>query len=455
MTTHVVLFTRDLRVHDHPALHAATGAADRVVPLFVFDDAILSSPYAAPNRVAFLLDCLEDLRGSLRDLGADLVLRRGDVADEVAAVVAATGADTVHLTAEVSAYGRRREQRLRDVLTEVRGDGATVEAHPGVTVHAAGAVAPTSGDFFKVFTPYWRRWVEAPVREVRPVPDGIVLPDDLDAGGDLPALGDLVEGDPSPELQRGGEARARARLDAWFAGPIEAYEEARNDLSAEGTSRLSADLHFGTISPVEVADRVDRRRRGHDGFLQELCWRDYNHQLLWGFPELPRRDYRTRHDRWRDDEDAIEAWQAGRTGYPVVDAGMRQLQREGYMHNRARMITASFLTKHLYVDWRVGAAWFERWLVDGDVANNRAQWQWTAGTGTDSRPNRMFNPWTQSTKYNGAGYIRRFVEELADLADDEVHEPHTNLAGSSTDYPPPIVDHADARQRFLEARDAG
>jgi deoxyribodipyrimidine photo-lyase len=450
LTTHVVLFTRDLRVHDHPALHAAAGAADRVVPLFVFDETILASPYAAPNRVALLLDCLADLRGSLRDLGADLVVRRGDVAAEVADVVARTGAGAVHLTAEVSAHGRRREQRLRDAV----GDGVAVEAHTGVTVHDAGAIAPNGGGFFKVFTPYWRRWVEAPVRAVLPVPDGLALPGDVDAGGALPALGDLVVGETSPELQRGGEAPARARLDAWFDGPVGEYEEARNDLSAEATSRLSADLHFGTVSPVEVADRVDRRRRGHEGFLQQLCWRDYNHQLLWGFPALPREDYRTRHDRWRDDTDAIEAWKAGRTGYPVVDAGMRQLQREGYMHNRARMITASFLTKHLHVDWRVGAAWFEHWLVDGDVANNRAQWQWTAGTGTDSRPNRMFNPWTQSTKYNGADYIRRHVPELAHLDDGDVHEPHLTLAGTATDYPPPVVDHAEARARFLEARGA-
>lgn len=452
-TTAIVLFTRDLRVHDHPALHAACQESDRVVPLFVLDDAILDSGYAAPNRVAFLLDSLRDLRSSLVDRGGSLVVRRGDVLGEVRQVAEDVGATSIHLSADVSRYARRREAGLRDVAADL---GVPLTAHPGITVVPPGEIAPSGGDVFQVFTPYWRRWRDHPKREVLPAPERVALPSEL-ATGRLPARAALVDGETSPELAPGGETAGRERLDAWFADGVEAYDRARDALSEDATSRLSPHLHLGTVSPNEVAARVDLRRRGHETFLQELCWRDYDHQLLHGFPEMAVRDHRPRGDDWRDDSDAIAAWKEGRTGYPVVDAAMRQLRQEGWMHNRARMIVASFLTKHLYVDWRVGAEHFERWLVDGDIANNRAQWQWVAGTGTDSRPNRMFNPWTQSTRYGAAGYIRRYVPELAHLSDDDIHRPH-ELAGSlfgGLDYPAPIVDHRAARERFLAARGAG
>lgn len=451
MTTHVVLFTRDLRVHDHPALHAAVQDADHVVPLFVFDDGILGSSYAAPNRCQFLLDSLGDLRRSLKGRGGDLVLRRGHVAAEVRGVVEDTGADVVHVTRDVSRYARRREQAIADALA---GTGAEVETHAGHLLVEPGEVTPAGGDHFKVFTPYWRRWKDARHRDPLPAPDAVQLP--TIQRGAMPDLGDLVDGDPSPDVQRGGEARARERLDWWLDGPIADYEESRNRLAdADGTSRLSPHLHFGTLGVAEVADRLDLRRAGHEPFLQQLCWREFNHQLLAAAPDLPRVDYRTRHDDWRDDDEAFEAWCDGRTGYPVVDAGMRQLRREGYMHNRARMITASFLTKHLYVDWRRGAQHFADWLVDGDLANNWGQWQWVAGTGTDSRPNRMFNPVTQSERYDPDGtYIRRYVEELADVA-GRVHAPWESAGERPpNDYPPPIIDHRTARERFLAARGA-
>jgi deoxyribodipyrimidine photo-lyase len=467
VSTAVVLFTRDLRVHDNPALATACREADRVVPLFVFDDAILGSRYAAPNRTSNLLDAVRDLRSNLKARGGELVVRRGDVVDEVRRICTEVEADTLHLLADVSAYARRREEALRGMaqaLEDEHGPSAALEVrtHDSVTVVAPGAVTPASGDAFKVFSAYYKRWTAIEHREPDAAPSRVATPTSLTTG-QLPTLEDLVGADRAkdlaPDLPPGGETVARERADAWFDGPIEDYGTGRNLLAEDGTSRLSHHLHLGTLSPGELASRVDRRREGHETFLQELCWRDFNHQLFAVMPDLPREDIRTKRDRWREDEDALQAWKDGRTGYPVVDAGMRQLLREGWMHNRARMITASFLTKHLYIDWREGAWHFMDHLVDGDLANNFGQWQWTAGTGTDSRPNRMFNPVTQSERYDPKGaYIRRYVPELADVDDAHVHAPWeadgSLFDGASGDYPPPIVDHKEARQRFLEARGA-
>jgi deoxyribodipyrimidine photo-lyase len=470
VSTAIVLFTRDLRVHDHPPLAAAGRGADRIVPLFVFDEAILGRRYATPNRVGFLVEALADLRERLRTLGGDLVVRRGDVGTEVERLATEVGADRLHLSSDVSTYAAAREDRLREIGTRLRFD---VVSHPGITVVPPGEIHPAGSDHFAVFTPYWRRWVEHPHRAPVADPPEVRLPDGLDVGA-LPAWDDLVVGDRSPDVVEGGETAGRARLGAWFdaadeepgtgdhgrgGGAITGYEDGRDVLGEEGTSRLSAYLHLGCVSPSVIADRVDRRRRGHEAFLRQLCWRDFNHQLLAARPSLPHEDLRPRGDGWREDDDAVAAWKEGRTGYPVVDAGMRQLRREGWMHNRVRMITASFLTKHLYVDWRVGAWHFMDWLVDGDLANNFAGWQWTAGTGMDSRPNRVFNPVTQSRRHDPTGvYLRRYVPELAELDDATIHAPweaaDTLLGPGTGAYPPPIVDHREARARFLETRGA-
>ena len=472
MTTAIVLFTRDLRVHDHPALAAACRDADRVVPLFVFDEGILRSRYAAPNRVSALLDSVRDLRRSLQQRGGDLIVRRGDPVEQVHDLAVEVAADQLHLSADVSAYARGREQRLRTLARDPLRGQLAVHVHPGTVQVPPGDLTPSGGDHFKVFSPYWRRWAAADHRAPEPAPSRVPTPtspstststsarapDDPPLAGTLPTLGELTDGPTAPDLPPAGETAARQRADAWFDGPIDAYDDARNHLSADGTSRLSPYLHLGTISVAELVARVDRTRPGHEAFLQELCWRDFNHQLLAARPDLTDTDIRTQGDAWRDEQDAIDTWKDGRTGYPVVDAGLRQLRREGWMHNRARMIVASFLTKHLYVDWRVGAWHFMDHLVDGDLANNFGQWQWTAGTGTDSRPNRMFNPVTQGQRHDPDGtYVRTYVSELAEVEDAHIHAPWEadgTLLSDSSDYPPPIVDHREARARFLAARGA-
>jgi len=447
----IVLFTRDLRVTDHPALAAAC-AAGPVVPLFVLDDAILTSRYAAPNRLSYLRDSLEDLRRALRGRGGELVVRRGDTLTEVESLVETTGAVTVHVSRDVSAHARRRADALA-VLAARRGI-ALIE-HPGIMIVPPDALSASGGGPFQVFTPYFRRWSEVDHRAPVAAPAHVDVPAGIDPGA-IPPLSALTSGTCAPELERGGETAAQQRLAWWFDGPVDRYDTGRNELGADATSRLSAALHFGCLSPGDIAARLDVSRADHHAFLQELCWRDFNHQLLHARPDLVSEDIRSRGDRWRDDPEAFVAWQEGRTGYPLVDAGMRQLLREGWMHNRARMVVASFLTKHLYIDWRLGAWHFMDHLVDGDLANNMGQWQWTAGTGTDTRPNRVFNPVLQGQRYDPDGtYVRRFVPELAALDTRHIHDPWEvagSLFGPAVDYPAPIVEHREARARFLEAR---
>jgi deoxyribodipyrimidine photo-lyase len=459
--TSLVLMTRDLRVHDHPALVAGS-TAGRLIVVFVLDETILARPYAAPNRLRILLDALADVRVALRELGNELVIARGRPEAVVRELGARHRVGAIHCSADVSAFAKRREAALAGVAAEL---GATFTAHPGVMLVAPDAVRATGGGHFKVFTPYWRRWSQVTPRPALGVPDLPPPPADLDAGV-IPTLADLTDGSSAPALARGGEGPARERLAWWMAGPVDDYADGRNRMAEDATSRLSVPLHLGCLSVTEVAAGLDPRRPGHEAFLQELCWRDFNHQLLDARPDLAVADVRTKDDRWRDAPDELAAWQAGRTGYPVVDAGMRQLVAEGWMHNRARMVTASFLTKHLYIDWRHGARFFLHHLADGDLANNFAQWQWTAGTGTDSRPNRMFNPVIQGERYDPDGaYVRRWVPELATVQGKAVHQPLHGGAGAAPGlfdaaggvgaaYPAPIVDHRDARERFLSARGA-
>lgn len=443
-STSIVVFTRDLRVRDHPALVAAAGS-ERVLPVFVLDDAVIAA-HGSVNRTAFLLDCLTDLRHGLQDLGADLVVRRGDWTAEIASLAREVGAREVHLSADVSALAQRRRAHLAATLEP---EGVSVVAHQGITVVPPGAFRPNSGGDWKVFTPYFRRWSEHDWRPVLRAPASVRLPDGLEPG-DLPTLGSLVGGEPSPGLARGGESVAIELLREWAAEHLVDYEARHDDLPGDVSSRLAAHLHFGTVSPLEVATRL-RDRPGGAAFVRQLCWRDFYHQALAGRPEVAHQDYRDRNDTWRDDPDDLLAWQEGRTGFPVVDAGMRQLKAEGFMHNRTRMIVASFLTKDLYLDWRLGAAHFMRWLADGDVANNQLNWQWTAGTGTDTNPNRIFNPTVQSQRFDPNGdYIRRYVPELADVAAPEIHEPST-ATRRRVGYPEPMVDHHEAIQGYRAA----
>ncbi|HEX6782900.1 MAG TPA: deoxyribodipyrimidine photo-lyase [Solirubrobacterales bacterium] len=445
--TALVLFNRDLRVHDHPALFAAA-KAERTVPLFVLDERLLESRFAAPNRVAFMLEALQDLDQSLRRAGGRLFVRRGDPVREAIAVARECGAGAIHVSADWSAYARAREERLAKACEEERIE---FTAHPGVTVVPPGAATPTGGDHFKVFTPYHRAWSGLPWRGKRGAPRALSVPPKLE-GGRLPALDSLVGGRPSPNRVPGGEDEGRKRMRAWLRDGIGGYEENHDDLPGDGTSRLSAYIRWGCVSPLELASEA-KRRRGGGAFVRQLCWRDFHHQVLAATPSLPSRDYRPRRDRWSRSQRALEAWREGRTGYPLVDAAMRQLRGEGFMHNRARMTVASFLCKDLYVDWRAGAWHFWDLLTDGEIANNAGNWQWMAGTGNDTRPNRVLNPVRQAQRFDPDGaYVRRYLPELESVRGKAIFEPWRMEGFDRLDYPPPLVDHDEAAAAFKAAR---
>ena len=440
MSVAIVLVNRTLRVHDHPALHAAAERADAIVPLFVLDDEILRGPFAAPNRVGFLRESVADLRRSLRELGGDLVLRRGDPVAESLRVAREAGATALYATADVTGYARRRQERL---AKEAEGQGLAVELLPGVSVVEPGRLLPAGGgDHFRVFTPYHRAWSKVPHRRPVPPPGRVTLPPGVDPGP-LPALSELIGGAGSPHRAEGGERAGRQRREGWLSESLTGYGDEHHTLAEDGTSRLSPYLHFGCLSAAELAVEA-AARPGGGPFVRQLCWRDFYHQVAAAFPAIATVDYRPRGDRWGDDEEAFAAWSGGRTGYPLVDAGLRQLAEEGWMHNRARLVTASFLVKDLRIDWRRGAAHFLRWLVDGDLAENSANWQWVAGTGNDTRPGRVLNPLRQAERFDPDGrYVRRWVPELAGLERPAIHRPWT-LGADRLDelgYPAPLVDH--------------
>jgi deoxyribodipyrimidine photo-lyase len=430
MKTAIVVFTRDLRLHDNPALHLAHTTAEQVVPLFVLDPAIP----APPNRARFLAESLADLRQQLRDRGADLVIRDGDPAAETTKLAAEISAEAVYIAADVSRYAARRQQALEKDCARHR---LQLTATPGLTVVPPGDLVPATSSHYRVFTPYWRAWQATTWRRHCPVPGKISMPR-VEKVGQLPAT--AVPG-ASPGLAPGGEQAGRKQFVSWRQRHLADYPGHHDDLPGDQTSRLAAYLRFGCVSPLEVAIGAQDHPGGEE-FCRQLAWRDFFHQVTAAFPDMAAQDYRPGAPAWHDEPDALAAWQDGRTGIPIVDAGMRQLAHEGFMHNRTRMVTASFLTRNLGIDWRHGYRHFFRLLADGDVANNAGNWQWVAGTGNNTRPNRVMSPLRQAERFDKAGdYVRRYVPELAGLG-AEVHTPW-RLDGADRrrlGYPDPIVE---------------
>ena len=472
----ILWFRQDLRLADNPALAAALARGAPILPLYVLDE-------KTPGRWApggagrwWLHHSLAALAADLEGLGRPLVLRRGPAERVLAELAAEVGAVAVFWNRCYEPFAIARDTRIKAALQD---RGLIAENSNGALLFEPWVPQTQSGGPFKVFTPFWRHLLGRG-SPAAPLPRPEALPGGVEARGDaledwslLPRAPDWAGG-----LREGwvpGEAGARARLAAFLEAAVGDYQGQRDLPDSPGTSRLSPHLHWGEISPRQVWQATrhraaagdlkagDPKAEGGEAFLRELGWREFSYHLLYHWPELPERNWKPAFDAfpWRDDDEAYRAWTRGRTGYPLVDAGLRELWTTGWMHNRVRMVAASFLIKHLLIHWRRGEDWFWDTLVDADLASNAASWQWVAGSGADAAPFfRIFNPVTQSRKFDPeGGYLRRWLPELAGLPAAAIHAPWEAEAGTlaaagvrlGETYPRPIVDHAAARQRALAA----
>ena len=456
----IVWLRRDLRVRDHPALRAALDRHDRVVPVFCFDDRLLHGRHRSGPRTQFLLECLRDLDRELRARGSGLVTRRGPPERELVRLAEQVRAEAVYTSGDVSPFARRRDERVRAAL---RDAGVDWRMHEGMNAVDVATIETKGGKPYTVFSPFHRNWLAAQRRGLLQAPRSMPpLPSGLAKGRvpSLQALGLEQEvSDPAP----GGERAARRALDRFLDGPVREYDQNHDALGRDRTSRLSPYLHFGCLSVRAIEERLPRGD-GPEAFRRQLCWRDFHHHVLLHFPRNARSEFQDRYRgsiRWSHARKPFEAWCEGRTGFPLVDAGMRQLGREGWMHNRARLVVGSFLTKDLGIDWRWGERWFMRLLIDGDEANNNGNWQWIASVGTDPQPafRRIYNPTRHQERFDPENvYVRRYLPELRGVPDEYMREPWLmpeevqREAGCviGREYPAPIVDHRQAREEALE-----
>ncbi len=463
MKTAIWWIRRDLRLTDNQALQAAHINGAIVVPVFIIDNNLIKSRYVGDKRLKFLFSGLSKLDEDLRAIGSRLILRSGSPVKSLTRLVRECDAAGIFAEADHSPYARSRDRRITETLPlNLVGSSA---------VHPPGSVLKSDGTPYTVFTPFSKAWKSLPL-----LGDSTFQPSS-EQFARLPEISSEPLPIPPPVSQMHpfvpGENEAQRRLKQFLDGgsdaPIFSYDTGRNMLAYDGTSQLSPYLRFGMLSPRQAvlsAQHAIRsaptaaQSKGAETWLNELIWRDFYIHILYHFPHVRVENFRNQNIPWQNDSSQFDAWCAGKTGYPIVDAAMRQLSESGWVHNRARMIAASFLTKDLLIDWRWGEHWFMQHLIDGDPAANNGGWQWIAGTGTDAAPYfRIFNPVSQSKKVDPSGvYIRRWLPELVDVSGEFVHSPwlmppdQQKLAGCriGIDYPTPIVDHRWARERALD-----
>ena len=476
MTVAIAWFRRDFRLADNSALRAALDAADTVVPVYIHapeEDHINGADWqpGAASRW-WLHHSLRALKQDLRERGSNLVIRRAsDSLQELRMLIEETGAEAVHWNRLYEPHVVARDAKVKKVLGE---EGVLAVSHAGCLLHEPTRHMTKQGQPYRVFTPFWKS-LEPTLEVDQPLP----APRDIPAPSSWPQRLRVRELDLLPQIDwtsgiaetwAPGEAGAHERLRAFLDEPVKAYKEGRDYPSRDDVSRLSPYLHFGEISPRQVWAATNNEmqaepgtRRGAASFLRELGWREFAHHVLFHFPHTPDEPMYPKYANfpWREDYAALlQAWQHGETGYPIVDAGMRQLWQEGWMHNRVRMIVASLLVKNLRIPWQEGARWFWDTLVDADLANNTMGWQWAAGCGADAAPYfRIFNPMTQAEKFDTAAYIRKYVPELAALPEKYLFQPWETPAEvqrakgfkPGRDYPAPVVDYRQSREDALAA----
>jgi deoxyribodipyrimidine photo-lyase len=462
MSTVIWWIRRDLRLRDNQALAAALRTGKQVIPLFIIDPHLAESRPRPQKRLNFLWGGLHALDERLRQRGSQLIVRRGNPTQELTRMMAETQATTIFAEEDFTPYAKKRDQLISENLP--------LKLTPGFTVLPVGSVLKANGNPYTIYTPYSKTWKSFPLPQAAALisePEQINTPTGIHRAP--------IPDHTSSPLFPPGEIEAQTRLQNFIAGetaPIFRYAEQRDRPDRAGTSMLSPYLRFGMISVRELVisaqNAISRAthpntRKGAQTWLDELIWREFFITILANFPHVRSQSFRPalRQIPWRNDPDEFKAWQAGKTGYPIIDAAMRQLTQTGWMHNRARMIVASFLVKDLLIDWRWGEGWFMKNLVDGDLAANNGGWQWSAGTGTDAAPYfRIFNPTLQGKKFDPQGdYVRQWMPELVRVPTKHIHTPWKmpeqlqNQVGVrlGVDYPYPIVDHAQARERTLEA----
>jgi deoxyribodipyrimidine photo-lyase len=461
MARSIVWFRRDLRLADNAALLAAIRRGE-VIPAFVIDPALLKSDRVGAKRVAWLAANLRELDGALRERGSQLIVRRGEPAAELIKLARETQATNVFFNLDLTPYARKRDQR---VALELEHNGITVESFDDMTVHHPEEVVTLTGRPYQVFTAFKKAWLALP----KPAADEAeALPEQMPLPAAVPSL--AMDTADAIELPAAGETAALDRLNDFLEETIYGYGTGRNLLDRKATSFLSPYLRFGALSirqaywgakaAIDLAASKEASA-GAEAWLNELIWREFYQALLYHFPQTITQPLRGQYANfeWLNDEDAFRAWREGRTGYPVVDAAMRMLNATGWMHNRARMIVASFLTKDLLIDWRQGEQYFMQQLIDGDSASNAGGWQWAAGVGADAQPFfRVFNPTLQGQRFDPKGvFVKQWLPELSGVPIELVHEPWKLSASDQQkcgvsigrDYPAPIIDHAFARDRAL------